>query len=98
MTTRNDTSGTLTLTPPLAAQHDQAIDLADMLAGLRFILETERGYGESLYIGQDVTVTVLTVNGNNVRVGIEASRHVALDREEIGESRRRRRDDSAPDS
>jgi carbon storage regulator len=39
--------------------------------------------GERLCIGENVVVTVLAVKGTQVRVGIEAPRSVAVDREEI---------------
>jgi carbon storage regulator len=42
-----------------------------------------RRVGETLMIGDDVTVTVLGVKGNQVRVGINAPRQVAVHREEI---------------
>jgi carbon storage regulator len=38
---------------------------------------------ESVMIGEDVTVTVLGVNKNQVRVGINAPKNVAVHREEI---------------
>lgn len=42
-----------------------------------------RRSGETLMIGDQVTVTVLGVKGNQVRVGINAPKHVAVHREEI---------------
>ncbi|MDP3856467.1 MAG: carbon storage regulator CsrA [Stagnimonas sp.] len=44
-----------------------------------------RRVGEALKIGDDVTVTVLGVKGNQVRLGINAPRTVAVHREEIFE-------------
>jgi carbon storage regulator len=42
-----------------------------------------RRVGETLMIGDDVTVTVLGVKGNQVRVGVNAPKEVAVHREEI---------------
>ena len=42
-----------------------------------------RRVGETLMIGDDVTVTVLGVKGNQVRVGVSAPKEVAVHREEI---------------
>ena len=42
-----------------------------------------RRVGETVMIGDDVTITVLGVKGNQVRVGINAPKHVAVHREEI---------------
>lgn len=44
-----------------------------------------RRVGETVMIGDDVTVTVLGVKGNQVRIGINAPRDVAVHREEIFE-------------
>lgn len=41
--------------------------------------------GETVNIGPTVTVTVLGVKGNQVRIGVNAPREVAVDREEIAE-------------
>ena len=38
---------------------------------------------EALYIGDDVTVIVLAVKGNTVRLGINAPENIAVHREEI---------------
>ncbi len=42
-----------------------------------------RRVGESVMIGNEVTVTVLGVKGNQVRIGVNAPREVAVHREEI---------------
>lgn len=42
-----------------------------------------RRVGETLMIGDDVTVTVLGVKGNQVRIGVNAPKNVSVHREEI---------------
>lgn len=42
-----------------------------------------RRVGETLMIGDEVTVTVLGVKGNQVRIGVNAPRDVSVHREEI---------------
>ena len=44
-----------------------------------------RRVGETVMIGNEVTVTVLGVKGNQVRVGVNAPKDVAVHREEIYE-------------
>lgn len=42
-----------------------------------------RRVGETLMVGDDVTVTVLGVKGNQIRIGINAPKDVEVHREEI---------------
>ena len=42
-----------------------------------------RRVGESVKINEDITVTVLGIKGNQVRIGVDAPRHVSVHREEI---------------
>lgn len=42
-----------------------------------------RRVGESLIIGDDITITLLGVRGNQVRVGINAPKDISIHREEI---------------
>jgi carbon storage regulator len=61
--------------------------------GLTMLILTRR-VGETLMIGDSVTVTVLGVKGNQVRIGITAPKDVAVHREEIFQ--RIQKDDVAP--
>ena len=47
------------------------------------MLILSRRIDEKLIIGENVTVTILAVKGNQVRIGIDAPRDVRVDREEI---------------
>ncbi len=51
-----------------------------------------RRIGETLMVGDDVTVTVLCVKGNQVRLGVNALRDVAVHREEIYQRIQREKD------
>ena len=42
-----------------------------------------RRVGETLMVGDEVSVTVLGVKGNQVRIGVNAPKEVAVHREEI---------------
>jgi len=48
-----------------------------------------RRVGETIVVGNEVTVTVLSVKGNQVRLGVNAPKRVAVHREEIYERIRR---------
>ena len=42
-----------------------------------------RRVGETLMIGDDISITVLSAKGSNIRIGINAPKEVAVHREEI---------------
>ncbi len=47
------------------------------------MLKLTRKTGESIIIGDDIRVTVLNINGNQVRIGIDAPDDVIILREEL---------------
>ena len=52
-----------------------------------------RRVGETIMIGDEITVTVLGVKGNQVRIGINAPKDVSVHGEEIYEKIKRKSDD-----
>lgn len=55
-----------------------------------------RRVGETLMIGDEVTVTVLGVKGNQVRIGVNAPKDVSVHREEIYDRIQREKNGDAP--
>ena len=55
-----------------------------------------RRVGETLMIGDEVTVTVLGVKGNQVRIGVNAPRDVSVHREEIYDRIKRENGEGQP--
>jgi len=47
------------------------------------MLVLSRRLGESLCIGKDITITVVSIKGNRVKIGIEAPRQMPVLREEL---------------
>jgi carbon storage regulator len=57
-----------------------------------------RRVGETLVIGDEVTVTVLGIKGNQVRIGVNAPKDVSVHREEIYERIQREKEDNPGNS
>jgi len=55
-----------------------------------------RRIGETLVVGDEVTVTVLGVKGNQVRLGVNAPKEVAVHREEIYQRIQREKQEGNP--
>ncbi|MDY6956091.1 MAG: carbon storage regulator CsrA [Pseudomonadota bacterium] len=55
-----------------------------------------RRVGETVMVGDEITITVLGVKGNQVRLGINAPKNVAVHREEIYRRIKQEHDDMEP--
>jgi len=47
-----------------------------------------RKAGESIHIGPNIVVTLVSLERNRARIGIQAPRDIVIDREEIAEKKR----------
>jgi carbon storage regulator len=65
------------------AANDRVTTAADQ-GGLHTLIPTRR-VGETVTIGSEVTVTVLEVKGNKVRIGVNAPQELVLRRQEVAE-------------
>lgn len=63
--------------------------------GVARMLILTRRVGETLMVGDDVTVTVLGVKGNQVRIGVNAPKDVSVHREEIYQRIQKEKSESA---
>lgn len=52
------------------------------------MLTLTRRTGQTIQIGDDITVTVVGIRGNNARIAISAPKHIAVDRSEIAERKK----------
>jgi carbon storage regulator len=79
-----------------------AVAVQDLSYVEQAMLILTRKEGESLRLGDDITVTVVSVKGGNVRIGVSAPRDLAVHREEvyqkIGDTSSPAADDASADS
>jgi carbon storage regulator len=55
--------------------------------GGRSMLILTRRVTEQIRIGEEITVAILGIKGNSVRIGVEAPKYIVVDREEVAERR-----------
>ncbi len=60
------------------------------------MLVLSRRMGEEIVIGGEIRIKVVSVKGNQVRIGVSAPRSVSVDRQEVAE--RRVLDEALPDT
>ncbi|OOF54099.1 carbon storage regulator [Rodentibacter genomosp. 2] len=56
-----------------------------------------RKVGESVLIGDDISITVLSVRGNQVKLGVQAPKEVSVHREEIYQQIKKKQDEPSAD-
>lgn len=57
------------------------------------MLVLSRKTSEKIRIGNDVEITIVSINGDKVKVGVQAPKNVPVDREEVFEAKRAERDE-----
>lgn len=62
------------------------------------MLKITRNKGESVIIGDDVTVHVFGVKGDEVKIGVEAPKNISVDRMEIREEKMQHRANKEADN
>ncbi|MCQ9120328.1 carbon storage regulator CsrA [Rodentibacter pneumotropicus] len=56
-----------------------------------------RKVGESVLIGDDISITVLSVRGNQIKLGVQAPKEISVHREEIYQQIKKKQDESSND-
>ena len=70
------------------------VDGADLSTLRSDMLILTRRLTEEIRVGDDITIAILGISGRSVRIGVEAPRHISVDRAEVYE-RKRQQDRSA---
>ena len=79
----------LTATKDKTRSTKAGVSLQNNKADGTLMLILTRRPGENICIGDDITIAVLEVQGQQVRLGIAAPKNVPVDREEVAERKRR---------
>jgi carbon storage regulator len=65
------------------------------MEGLHMLVLMRR-VGESIYIGDDIKITIVGDRHGQIKIGIEAPKNLVVDREEVYERKRRQRGEACP--